>query len=364
MNWLSCIIVLNYTVSPEQLKSEIAANFQIVKDRSNDEEICIICPVPGCGDKNGNRSINVKTLHTNCWRCGSKQPHHVKTLFQSVGLEFEDNHILEPSELLEMLRPKPGKVLTPVQDVPLPEGFELLSENRDSCYWRFCREMAERKHLSIEDLEEAQAGFTRFGNWEPFCIFPVIEGPRIVYYQGRRYSDEGEEKTKKFPSRKEVPWGVRYWIYNLEAISPPAVELVIIVESILNVLSLKRRLRELGLLETIVPICVFSHYISQSHLTKMKAYKHIKDWCILFDSDSTELAHTTAMALNPLLPTSVAEMPHGKNSDGSPRLTNDANDDVDAALRAIDARQRSKPDRLREKIMVHPLDRTPWRRRH
>ncbi len=346
-------------MSPEQLRSEIAASFQIVKERSSDDEICIICPVPGCGDKNGNRHINIKTLYTHCWRCPAKQPSHVRSLFRIVGLEFEDNHVLEPDELIDLLKSKPKKALTPVQDVPLPEGFELLSENRESCYWQFCSEMAGRKHLGIGDLEAASAGFVREGDWEPFCIFPVVEGPRIVYYQGRRYSDEGEEKTKKFPSKKVVPYGPSYWIYNLDALSLKSIELVVVVESILNTLSLKRRLRELDLLEKVMPVCVFTHYISRSQVAKMQRYKHIKEWCLLFDSDSTALADDTALSLSAILPTSIAEMPHGKNENGTPRLTNDANDDVDSALMAVNNRRKADPDRVRQEKHRHPLDRPP-----
>lgn len=346
-------------MSPDQLRSEIAASFQIVKERSSDEEICIICPVPGCGDKTGNRQINIKTLRTHCWRCQGKQPKHVKTLFRAVGLEFEDDHVLEPNELMDLLRGKPQKAMTPIQEVPLPEGFEMLSENRDSCYWRFCREMAERKHLGIEDLEAVNAGFAREGDWEPFCIFPVIEGPRIVYYQGRRYSDEGQEKTKKFPSKKVVPYGPSYWVYNLEALSKESIELVIVVESILNTLSLKRRLRELDLIDTIMPVCVFTHFISRSQVAKMLRYRHVKEWCLLFDSDSTDMAEDTALALSAILPTSFAEMPHGTNEDGTERLTNDANDDVDTALLAVNDRRKSHPDRLKKLRNYPPQDR-PW----
>lgn len=344
-------------MNPDKLRSEIEANFQVVKERSSDDEICIICPVPGCGDKNGNRHINVKTLYTHCWRCSAKQPSHVKTLFRAVGLEFEDNHILEPQELLDLLKPKPKKALTPIQEVSLPEGFEMLSENRDSCYWEFCRDMAERKHLSIEDLEAVNAGFTREGVWEPYCIFPVIEGPRVVYYQGRRYSDEGVEKTKKFPHKKVVPYGPSYWVYNLDALTLESIELVIVVESILNVLSLKRKLAELDLIKIVMPVCVFTHYISRSQVAKMQRYRHVKEWCILFDSDSANLADDTALALNAVMPTSIAEMPHGTNPDGSERLTNDANDDVDAALIAVNNRRRSNPDRLKTGHVCHPLDR-------
>lgn len=343
-------------MSPDKLRHEIASTFQIIPDRSSEDEICILCPVPGCGDKSGNRYINVKTLFSHCWRCSNKQPSHVRTLFHIMGLEFNDDHVLEPEELRELLRGKSQRALTPIQEVDLPPGFELLSQSRNSCYWRFCREMAERKRLNIEDLEEAGAGFTREGAWEAFCIFPVIEGPRVVYYQGRTYNDSGRDKTKKFPSKKEIPYGPSYWVYNLEALADPKIELVIVVESILNVLSLKKRLRELDL-PHIVPVCVFTHFLSRSHVAKMLRYRHVKDWCILFDSDSTELAEETALALDVILPASVAAMPKGVNPDGSIRETNDANDDVDAALIAVNDRIKPDPNKPKSVKNYPPQDR-------
>lgn len=344
-------------MSPDKLIREISDVFQVVKDRSSDDEIYIVCPVPGCEDKTGNRSINVKTLRTNCWRCHGKQPHHVRSLFHLMGLEFEETRILNPQELALLLREEPKKALTPVQEVSLPAGFELLSENRDSCYWQFCKDMAERKNLSIEDLEEAEAGFTREGSWEPFCIFPVIENPRIVYYQGRTYSDEGVDKTKKFPSKKQVPFGASYWIYNIDALSEKTVEMAIVVESILNVLSLRRRLQDIGLNKKVTPICTFTHYLSRSQVAKMLRYRHIKEWCILFDSDSTEIAEEAALSLSSVLPVSIAEMPHSRNKDGSVRYTNDANDDVDSALLAIDQRHKPNPNRIPKIFEYPPQDR-------
>jgi hypothetical protein len=326
-------------MTPAVLKREIVALFQVVKDRGNDEEICIVCPVPGCQDKTGNRFINIKNLYTNCYRCQEPQPHHLRSLFRVVGHEFTDDRVMEVSELGEALRQGGhARALTPVQDIALPHGFERLSEHRQSCYWDFCRHMAERKHLGIEDLEAADAGFVREGIWEPYCIFPVYEGKRTVYYQGRTYSDEGYEQTKRFPSKKEVPYGMRYWVYNLDALEAPGVCVAVVVESILNALSLRRKFREEGLKE-FAPVCVFTHRLSRAQVLKLKRYRRIKEFCILFDSDSTGLASVAALSLETALPTSVARMPHGVNPDGSARRTNDANDDVEAALKAIVERQ-------------------------
>lgn len=320
----------------------------------------ILCPVPGCPDKTGNRSINLKSLYTNCFRCQNPQPHHVKTLFKAVGLVFEADQALDTAELEQMLDGEAKRALTPVQDIKLPAAFEALSESRWSCYWKFCKKMAERKHLGIEDLEEAGAGFAREGDWEPYCIFPVYEGRRTVYYQGRTYLDDGFDSTKKFPSRKDVPYGMHYWVYNLDALSGPDVCVAVIVESILNVLSLRRRLRELGpdFERQIVPVCVFTHRISISQAAKLSRYRRVKEFCILYDSDSTKLALEAAIRLTGKLPkVSVAQMPTGRNLDGSVRKTNDANDDVEAALKAIEERRPPRHLDIDDQILQTIFDR-------
>lgn len=328
-------------MSPDRVKSEIAKSFEVVSGRSTADEIYILCPVPGCEDRTGNRSINVKTLRSHCWRCRDPQPHHVKALYRLKGLEWLEDGTDGFEDFADRLAEVEVKrAVTPVQTVELPEGFSLLSENRRSCYWRFCADMAERKHLSIEDLEEAGAGFTRSGPWEPFCIFPVYEGTRCVYYQGRTYSDEGFETTKKFPSKKEITYGPGYWVYNLDALADREVSLVIVVESVLNVLSLRRKLRELGSDREIVPVCIFTHRVSRSQAAKFQRYRHVKEFCLLFDSDSSALALESGARLRASLSVTVARMPHGKNADGSQRLTNDANDDVEAALYAVTEREK------------------------
>ncbi len=331
-------------MSPEQLKHELGAHFTIVRDRSSLDEIVIICPVPGCHDKTGNRSVNVKTLLTHCHRCQDKQPGHVAALFRLLGLDWEDQHVLEPEEIQAILRGgTTEKPLTPIQEVKLPNGFEPLIENRTSCYWRFCREMAERKHLSIEDLEDCGAGFTRSGDWEPYCIFPVHEGPRIVYYQGRTYTDDGFETTKKFPSKYQVPYGANYWIHGLDDLTNPKIRVVVLVESILNRLSLNLKLREDGHEDT-VAVCIFTHFLSRPQVAKLQRYRHITEWCLLFDSDSTALAHKTAIATGCMMKTSVAEMPPGLNPDGTIRKTNDANDDAQTALEMVKQRKQPNPE--------------------
>jgi hypothetical protein len=337
-------------VAPEIVRREIAAVFEVVKPRSTPEEICIICPVPGCGDKTGNRHINLKTLRTHCFRCLEPQPNHVKTLFRLIGHEFSQDHVLDVQELQEVLDGELRPALTPIQDIPLPAGFRRLSENRQSCYWRFCRDMARRKHLDIEDLEEAGAGFVREGLWEPYCVFPVYEGRHLVYYQGRTYTDDGFTLTKRFPSRQDVPYGMSFWIYNLDALANPAVRTVIIVESILNVLSLRRRLRQAGLSDY-AAICTFTHRLSRPQVFKLDRYRHITEICVLFDSDSYGLAVQSAQQLdhlrdNLICRLSVARMPVGVNPDGSPRPTNDANDDVEAAWRAVAERQPFRSDEV------------------
>lgn len=342
-------------MSPNRLRQEIGSLFTVVKERCTNEEIYIVCPVPGCPDKTGNRSINLKTGKTYCWHCRDKSKGNFFGWAKHLGytVSQEEAHQVSREELAALIeRKEEREPLTPLPvDLKLPAGFKLLSENRKSCYWRFIREMAERKNLTIEDFEAVGAGFVREGAWEPFCIFPVREYGQLVYYQGRTYDDEGVEVTKKFPNKRDVPLGSKYWVYNLNALAPATVEVAIIVESVLNVLSLRKRLPE-----WMIPVGTFTHHISRSQLAKFLRFKHVKEFCLLYDSDSTADAWDAADHMAGKLPISVAVMPTGQNSDGTVRVTNDANDDVEAALEAISQRQwfrRSVPIRLRgEKKVV------------
>jgi hypothetical protein len=51
------------------LKAIVEDLFQVVKDRSTNTELVFVCPQPGCGDNTGNRSVNLQTGKTNCFRC-------------------------------------------------------------------------------------------------------------------------------------------------------------------------------------------------------------------------------------------------------------------------------------------------------
>lgn len=234
-----------------------------------------------------------------------------------------------------MFKPTKAKVWLP--KVLLPEGCHRLAENLDSAYARSIKEMAESKHLTLEDMLWADVYFNRMNpKWESFCIFPVKEYGQLVYYQGRAHTVEIEGMpTKRFPSKQLVPHGSGYWVYNIDAARHPNCEVVIVLESILNVLSFNRKLREQGI-NTIVPVSVFKHHISREQLPKL-LQSRAKEICLFYDGDATANAKKEATTtLSGFKHVTVAEFPAEIVKE---HPTFDANDNIDLAWECFQKRK-------------------------
>lgn len=322
-------------------KFEIQSLFTVVPSRSTSSEITIICPVSGCGDRSGNRSINLKTGLTGCWRCNKGG--HYYNFFKKLGFEVTKDEsasssLSEAEKLMNQVNQ--DQQITPVLvDIQLPTGFTRVEDAKDSVYYRLIEKMALKKNLEQSDMIQAGVGFTRKDPyWEPFAIFPVMEWGRLVYYQGRAYSPpKGEKKTKQFPSRKQYPFGASYWVYNIDEVRQTEADTVIVVESILNVLSLKKRIAKLGW-KNVVPVCVFKHKVSKPQITKILACRSVKEVNLLFDADATKLAWESAAELTNRRKITVTEMP---GTPDNPRQ--DPNDNVDLALKMFERRKSYTP---------------------
>jgi len=220
-----------------------------------------------------------------------------------------------------------------LQEVELPTGFTPIARTKKCVYTKLIAEMAERKNLDYEAFAEAGVGYTMDDQiWEPFAIFPVVEYGMTVYYQGRTYIDVPGQTTKRFPSRSAVKWGASYWVYNIDEVRANEAEIVVIVESILNVLSLRRKFKELGW-KKVVPVCVFKHHMSQIQVLKLLRCPSIKECCMLFDHDAIDATWKMVGTLSEKVCVTVAEMPM---KGGNKKM--DPNDDVDAAIEAINTR--------------------------
>jgi hypothetical protein len=318
------------SVGPHQLKKLLDLNFDVVKEASNSEEVVILCPQPNCNDRKGKCSVNIKKGLVHCWRCNYSA--HAVVFLRQQGIDFEEDALqeivsLNPLEELEKELTQ-EEITAQVVPVELPDGFTPVAQAQDSIYVKLIAQMAQRKHLYLEDFIEAGVGFTRAGNWEPFAIFPVLERGLIVYYQGRTYAPRFEGKiTKKFPDKKIVPLGAGNWLYGYDQIMRPGVDTVIVVESILNVLSLRWELKFRGI-TNIEPVAVFKHAISKVQLIKLLA-SEAQEVCIMYDGDATASAWNEAKKIGGSRKTTVAEMPVGV----------DANDDVKLALERFQHRQ-------------------------
>lgn len=326
-------------VNPRKLRQQIGEIFEIVPNRCTATEIVIICPEPGCGDKSGNRGISLKNGQTSCWRCNKGGPFSAwaRRLGHDIP-DIDDSASVSEVDKLMAEMAAPG-VTTPVTSgLPLPAGFTKIADDPGSVYTRLIGKMARRKNLDLDDFVRAGVGFTRTDPlWEPYAIFPIDEWGRTVYYQGRTYRDIPGEPTKRFPSNKACQFGSKYWVYNIDEARRRKARTLVVVESILNVLSLEREVRRHAAESEVVPVAVFKHKASAPQLAKLAQLHHARELCLLFDSDATADAWKQARLMAGRLSVTVAEMPKTENA----RF--DANDDAEAAWAAVENRRAFNP---------------------
>lgn len=330
----------------DQIRTFIHEHLEEVPERSHGDEVVVVCPEPGCADRSGNRSINLRSGLTSCWRCGRGGP--FVAWVRRLGYTFDGDdtpQAIELDELGDLVQAvdQVGAKVSPggyVPEVRLPAGFTRVADEPDGVYARLIGRMAARKQLTLADLVEAGVGFTRESRrWERFAIFPVLEWGRPVYYQGRTYTDVPGEPTKQFPTREECPVSSRYWVYNLDQARERGGVLVV-VESILNVLSFRREARRRGLADA-VAVAVFKHKVSQAQYAKLAQLIRqagerghpITEVCLIYDSDAIAAAWKDADLFINLVPTSVVEMPAGV----------DVNDDAAEAVDRFTRRRRASP---------------------
>jgi len=321
---------------PELIRQFISEHLHEVKERSRGDEICVMCPEPGCPDKSGNRHINLKTGATSCFRCN--RGGNIVAWSKRVGLFFDfgsytpsattmDQLTDIVSELTDWTGPQRHSGYIP--EVKLPKGFIYLRDEPNSAYARAIGRMAERKRLSLQDMIDAGVGFTREDKrWEPFAIFPVFEYKRPVYYQGRTYLDPKDGgSTKQFPTKQECPLSSRYWLYGADELAAEG-GVIVFVEAILNVLSLRRELAARGI-TGVVPVAVFKHKLSNDQIQKVVTTtqrarmggKTVTEFCFMYDGrtrdevergkagDAALAARSDAARLAGTAPVTIVDLP-------------------------------------------------------
>lgn len=315
----------------DALKSTVKQYFTVVPERSSGDEIVILCPTCGGGDQSGNRSINVKNGKTHCWRCEKNSGDFVR-FARSLGYFVADEQPLAVplAEISIGKYAPPASLAPPVLAIKLPAGFILCSERPNSVYTELIGEMAVRKKLTIEDFFEAEVGYTTTNSlWEPYAIFPVTDYRRTVYYQGRTYVDVPGEVTKRFPRKDEVKHGAKFWVYNIDEVRKKRAVTVIVMESILNVLSV-RKVLAMAQIDDAVPVAVFKHSISAPQAHKILSHPYVKELCLLYDRDASRASWRASPQLSDRVTLSIAEMPEGPGG-----RKNDPNDDAEAAVEAF-----------------------------
>jgi hypothetical protein len=109
---------------------------------------------------------------------------------------------------------------------------------------------------------------------------------------------------------------------------------LIVVESILNVLSLKWYIREHNLGDDIVPVATFKHSVSDEQFFKIAKMRHVEEVCLLFDHDAIAHSWKGARKFTNHFAITIAEMPEGAENK---KL--DPNDDVALAWQVFQERQ-------------------------
>ena len=321
--------------------------FEVVPDRCTDEEITFLCPESSCHDKSGNRSVNLRSGQTNCWRCNIGGDFVKWASRLGIVIEKEEFQVSEDSVVTELHAAlnKPVKKAVYAIEVDLPDGFRPLEEGSRAYAAKRIARMAARKRLTMQDFIAAGVGHTD-GNraWDDYAIFPVTEWNKVVYYQGRTYDDPDYGSTKKFPSRQICPYGSRNWVYGID--EARYAHGVIVVESILNVLSLRKELFARGI-ENVVPVAIFKHKISTEQAIKLAGLRHATEVCLMFDSDAIADAYA-ALGTNSLpvgVKRSVVEMP----------TKVDANDDAVMAVNLWQKRKTVSKDHARVRMLENML---------
>lgn len=321
------------------------AGFNLVPGRSADDEIVMVCPEKICNDRSGHRSVNVKSLKTYCYKCsigGNLRPWARRLGVELDEVEAPSLTVTELDTLVNRLRaPKPKPVV--FSGIRLPKGFTKLSDARGDHYHKWIGKMAVRKNLTIEDFEDAGAGFVEEGLWEGYCIFPVFEYGVVAYYQGRTYNESPGDVTKKFPSRADCPAGSRHWVYNIDEARQTKAKIVIVVESILNVLSLRKEIKRRKI-KGVVPVAIFKHSMSKEQAAKLGSLKYCEEINLMFDADATAAAWKSVKSQGsiPAGRFSVTEMPWAPKlgKDGK-RKGIDANDDARLAMDLFEKREKA-----------------------
>ena len=207
------------------LRYLVELHFQIVPHRSTQTELCFLCPEPGCHDVSGHRSVNLTNGLTHCFKC--QKGGHIIPWLHRHGIQVEADTLVSLGQTkqaslhdeVESLLEPPRTYGENNRNLTLPRGFIPLSSPaaKESAYYKLIAKMANRKNLHISDFISAGAGFTREDpHWEPYVIFPVLLGGRVVYFQGRTYVDVPGRPTKRFPNRTVAPMGASHWIYDMD----------------------------------------------------------------------------------------------------------------------------------------------------
>jgi len=189
------------------------------------------CPYCGREKKFG---INIEANSTNCFICG---PHgHLSEVI--MDLENLNTYpelwiYLNSIERLGYKKPKVIKEHRVEITKMLPEGFRLMSLGK-SKLGNAARKYMVGRGYDITELSRKGVGYCNTGNYFGYIIVPYYREGKIVYFNGRNFTDFGVKH--KNPDMKEVGIGKQKIIYNWDSLF--IYEKVFLVESATNALTI------------------------------------------------------------------------------------------------------------------------------
>lgn len=256
---------------------DLRSLFDKVIDTSEGFRTCC----PRCGDEKFKLYWNEEKelgccFHVGCQWLFSKggiTKHRLLAFMKQEGISYSY------TRLHKVERPKEA-------DIKLPEEFKLLDELEEGERQMVCSYLTSRG-LRLRTLRRMKVGYCSTGKFWGYIIFPVMNSEgEVVYWQGRQYKQrKAKFYNPKASNKKEV-------FYQIGG--GPRTRRVIIVESIINALTLVRS-DEMG---KDAVIALLGKTMSEQQRQHILSYERsLREIVVLLDPDAAKEAVSIAAQL-------------------------------------------------------------------
>lgn len=191
----------------------------------------------------------------------------------------------------------------PEADITLPEEFLTLKEmskyDSEPIY-----DYLEARGLPHKVVDKARVGYCTTGKFWGYIIFPVFDDEgRVIYWQARSYKKrEKKWHNPTFSAKGEI-------LYRIS--SPKKPETIILVESIINLLTLETAHHN----SHVAIFALLGSSMTDAQMDKILVYeRRLKDIVIALDDDAIRAAVLMAERLAGIIPSiRIAKFPEGQD---------------------------------------------------